>query len=355
MNRYWAPLVERLHPYVPGEQPKSAKLVKLNTNENPYGPSPAVLDAIRQATGDTLRLYPDPEALELRQSIAAYHGLDPDHVFTGNGSDEILALSFAAFFSGGRPLLYPDVSYSFYPVYCNLIGIDAIEVPLAADFSLSVSAFDQPNGGIIFPNPNAPTSLTVSLEQIETLLRRHPESVVVIDEAYVDFGADSAVSLLHRYENLLVIQTFSKSRSLAGLRVGFALGQPHLIEALIRVKDSFNSYPLDRLAQVGAIAAMQDIDYFEITCRKIIATRDESARALRELGYDVLASKTNFLFASHPRVSAEALSQVLRSRDILVRHWNHPRIDRHVRISIGTDDEMAALLDVLRTDQTLSG
>ena len=258
MSKYWSDVVHRLTPYVPGEQPKLNNLVKLNTNENPYGPSPKVIEALKLEAADSLRLYPDPNSDKLKAAIAQNFNLQPNQVFVGNGSDEVLAHAFQAFFKHDRPLLFPDISYSFYPVYCGLYGIEFETIALNNKFEIDVNDYDKPNGGIIFPNPNAPTGVPLALVEVEKLLRSNTESVVIIDEAYVDFGTESAVKLIHQYPNLLVTHSLSKSRSLAGLRVGYALGHPDLIEALIRIKDSFNSYPIDRFAEAGAIASFAD-------------------------------------------------------------------------------------------------
>ena len=347
MSQYWSKLVRNLDPYVPGEQPKDQRYIKLNTNECPYPPSPQALDAIHAAANETLRLYPDPNADALKAAIADYYGIAHTHVFVGNGSDEVLAHVFCGLLKHDKPLLYPDISYSFYPVYANLYQIQAQVIPLREDFSLCLDDFNQPNGGIIFPNPNAPTSMAVGLAAIETLLQSNPDSVVVVDEAYVDFGAETAIPLVARYPNLLVVQTFSKSRSLAGLRVGFAVGQPALIEALERVKNSFNSYPLGRMAIVGAAAAMRDTAYFEVTRQKIIATRAVTVQKLQELGFTVLPSAANFVFARPPNGNAEELYLSLKQRGVLVRYFNKPRINQYLRITIGTDEEMTAFLSIL--------
>lgn len=354
MSQYWSPVVAGLSPYVPGEQPKLQNLIKLNTNENPYPPSPRALQAIREAADEALKRYPDPASDALRQAVAATHGVSVGEVFVGNGSDEVLAHAFQAFFKhDGRPLLFPDISYSFYPVYCGLYQIEFYRVALQDDFSLRVDDYlpqaQRTAGGIILPNPNAPTGRALPLGEIERLVAGNPQCVVLIDEAYVDFGAQSAASLVSRYPNLLVVQTLSKSRSLAGLRVGFAIGHPALIEGLNRVKDSFNSYPIDRLAQAGAIAALQDSAYFEQTCRAVIATRERMTASLVELGFEVLPSAANFVFARHPGHDAATLAAQLRERSIIVRHFRQPRIDQFLRISIGTDDESQALIAALNT------
>ena len=348
MSRFWSDVVKGLTPYVPGEQPKLANLVKLNTNENPYGPSPRALEAIRAATGESLKLYPDPNAEALKLAIGKYHGIDARNVVVGNGSDEVLAHIFLGLLKQARPILFPDISYSFYPVYCGLYQVGFETIPLADDFSIQVDGYIKPNGGIIFPNPNAPTGCLVPLADIERLLQANTESVVVIDEAYVDFGGESAIPLTARYPNLLVVQTLSKSRSLAGLRVGFAVGHADLIEALERVKNSFNSYPLDRLAIAGAVAAFEDREYFEQTCNAVIATRKRLVGELQALGFEVLPSKANFIFARHPQHDAEKSALALRQRSIIVRHFRLPRIEQFLRITVGTDEQCAVLVAALK-------
>ncbi|MBB4956032.1 histidinol-phosphate aminotransferase [Agrobacterium vitis] len=347
MSQFWSPIVHTLKPYVAGEQPKISGLIKLNTNESPYGPSPLALAAMQEGLDDTLRLYPDPASLTLRQVIAESHELDPGEVFVGNGSDEVLAHTFQALLNHEQPLLFPDVTYSFYPTYCRLYGISWREVPLDAAMQVHIDDYKQPCGAIILPNPNAPTGIALPLSEIEALVRAHPDQVVVIDEAYVDFGAESAVSLIRTCPNLLVVQTFSKSRGLAGLRVGFAMGQRPLIEALERVKDSFNSYPLDRLAQAGAVASWQDKAWFERHRDMLIASRERLTLCLRQRGFEVLPSSANFVFARHAEKSGEELLRELRQRRILVRRFSGERIDDFLRISIGTDAECDSLLDAL--------
>ena len=352
MSQFWSPLVHTLTPYVPGEQPKVNNLIKLNTNENPYPPSPKALKAINAQTGDVLKRYPDPNADELKQTIAQYHQLTPSQVFVGNGSDEVLAHAFQALLKHDKPLLFPDVTYSFYPVYCGLYQVEYETIPLTDAFEINVANYHQNSGGIIFPNPNAPTGRLLALEAIETLLKQHANKVVLVDEAYIDFGGDfktqSAVTLIEKYPNLLVVQTLSKSRSLAGIRVGFAIGHPDLIEALERVKNSFNSYPLDRLAIYGAKAAFEDEAYFQETCQKIIHTRQQLNKTLKTLGFNVIPSSANFLFASHPEYPAESLAHALRNQNIIVRYFNKPRINQYLRISIGTDAENTQLCQVLQ-------
>lgn len=348
MSRYWSDFVHDLEPYVPGEQPKLDRLVKLNTNENPYGPSPKALDAIRRVTDDSLRLYPDPEATALRQTIARYYDVQPEQVFVGNGSDEVLAHIFMALFRHPQPLLFPDISYSFYRVYCGLYEIDYEALPLADDFGIRLEDYRRPNGGIIFPNPNAPTGMALSLSDVDCLLADNPDSVVVIDEAYVDFGAESAVTLVDRHPNLLVVQTLSKSRSLAGLRVGYAIGQTPLIDGLRRVKDSFNSYPLDRLALAGAIASFEDEGWFQETCTRVIQSREHISEALQARCFNVLPSAANFLFARHKSMAGGELAAALRRHGVIVRHFSRPeRISDWLRITIGTEEQNAALLAAL--------
>jgi histidinol-phosphate aminotransferase len=347
MSRYWSDVVESLTPYVPGEQPRLQNLVKLNTNECPYPPSPRVLEAIRAVTGNSLRLYPDPESVALRQAIAARAGLQAEQVFVGNGSDEVIALGFIALFQHTLPIYFPDISYSFYPVWAELFGIEYCTVPVAGDFTIDPSAYPVSNGGIIIPNPNAPTGVLMGLDSIRALLQRSAGSAVVVDEAYIDFGGESAVELIPEYDNLLVVQTLSKSRSLAGLRVGFAMGNASLIEGLGRVKNSFNSYPLDVISQRAALASIEDEDHFRDCCARVIRSREAVCAAMATLGFDVLPSGANFIFASHPRYQARELFARLREQGVVVRYFDKPRIDNHLRISIGTEEDNAALLTAL--------
>jgi len=301
MSQFWNPIVNKLDPYVPGEQPKVSNLIKLNTNENPYAPSPLVLEAIKKAVDSGLQLYPDPESSALKAAIAEYYQMDTTQVFVGNGSDEVLAHVFKALFhsdsGSSTKVLFPDISYSFYPVYCGLFELDYETIPLAENFTIAPEDYKHTNGGIIFPNPNAPTGMLLDSAAIEDILTNNPDTVVVVDEAYIDFGGVSSISLVNQYPNLLVIQTFSKSRSLAGMRVGFAIGHADLIEGLERVKNSFNSYPLDKLATQGAVAALQDEQYFATTREKIISSRDKLTLQLQQLDFEVLPSSANFIFA----------------------------------------------------------
>lgn len=342
-------MVHDLVPYVPGEQPRIANLIKLNTNENPYPASPCVVQAISIAAQQGLQLYPDPESSMLRQAIARHHGISAGQVFVGNGSDEVLAHAFFAFFQQDKPLLMPDVTYSFYQVFCQLYGIAAQVIPLDEALQIRVSDYSgAAAGGVVIANPNAPTGSALPLAAVEQLLQSQPRQVVLVDEAYIDFGGESAIGLIDRYPNLLVVQTLSKSRSLAGLRVGFAAGARHLIEALERVKNSFNPYPLDRLAMAGAVAAYEDSDYFEQTRQAVMQSRDALTLALRQQGFEVLPSAANFVFARHPQHDADLLAQRLRENGILVRHFRRPRIDQYLRISIGTPADCEFLVDALR-------
>lgn len=347
MSQFWSKAISDLTPYTPGEQPQIDNLIKLNTNENPYGPSPKVIKAIADANSDDLRKYPDPLSIDLKKSIAAYYDLPLEYVFVGNSSDEVLAHAFRALLKHDKPLLYPDITYSFYPVYCQLFDIKYQTIALRDDFTLDIDDYQVDNGGIIFANPNAPTGIALSLEKIELLLQRNPSSVIVVDEAYADFAEHSAVSLVQKYDNLLVTQTLSKSRSLAGLRVGLALGNPQLLAGLERVKNSFHPYAIDKLAAAGAAAAFDDKAYFEVTREKVITTRQTTTQSLEKLGFDVLPSSTNFVFVRHPDYDAGMLYKGLREQNILVRHFSAQRIDQHLRISIGTDAEMTALIDAL--------
>ena len=348
MSRFWNPEIASLSPYVPGDQPKIAKLVKLNTNELPWGPSPAALKAMQLACDDGLRLYPDPDSSALREAFAVQAGVAESQVFVGNGSDEVLAHAFKALFRPDAPLLYPDITYSFYPVYSHFFGLRHTAVPLDENFAINLADYRHPNGGIIFPNPNAPTGIGLPLAPIEELLRANTDTVVVVDEAYIDFGGCSATVLIDRFPNLLVIQTLSKSRGLAGLRVGAAFGHHELIDGLMRVKNSFNSYPLDRLSEVGAVAALQDDAWFEDSCRRLIDIRDKLQDDLLQLGFRVLPSQANFLFVTHPQQSAQAVMALLRDRGILVRHFEQPRIAEYLRISIGTAEQCQQLVVELR-------
>jgi len=347
MSRYWSRLTHELKPYVPGEQPRIADLVKLNTNESPLGPSPRALEAIRTEAADSLRLYPDPQATALRTALATYHKVRPEQVFVGNGSDEVLAHAFVALLKHDAPLLFPDITYSFYPVYCGLFSIAYQAVPLDGAMRIRTADYRQAAGAIIVPNPNAPTGVALSRAEISDLLEQHPDIPVVIDEAYVDFGAETSIPLIASHPNLLVVQTMSKSRALAGLRVGYAIGDSGLIEALTRVKDSFNSYPLGRLAQAGAIAALEDEAWFQHSRASVMEGRARLAGGLGQLGFEVLPSAANFVFARHPAHQGAELATALRQRAVIVRHFAAPRIADYLRITVGTDTQIERLLSAL--------
>jgi histidinol-phosphate aminotransferase len=351
MSQFWSPAVRELTPYVPGEQPRE-RLIKLNTNENPYPPAPGVEAVLREFPADHLRLYPDPESRALRQALADEFGVDVEQVFVGNGSDEVLALAFQAFFCQYKPLEMPAISYSFYPVYCKLYGIERRSYALDDCWQVDLGAFSADSydsGGVIFANPNAPTAHGHSREAIGALLQRVTERVVLVDEAYVDFGGESAIPLVAHHPNLLVTGTFSKSRSLAGLRLGYAIGSRELIEGLERVKDSFNSYPIDSLASAIGIAALADREHFEAVREKVITTRERTRKRLTELGFEVLPSQANFVLAHHPQHDAAQLFVGLRERGILVRHFNTEALCDFLRISVGTDDEMDSLIEALES------
>jgi len=348
MTKYWSKLVCNLEPYVPGEQPQDQQYIKLNTNESPYTPAPAVAQAIKNFATDSLRRYPDPQSGDLVAALAAYHGLQAQQVFVGNGSDEVLAHAFQAFFKQQDKILFPDISYSFYPVYCALYEIEYRRIALDAEFRIDFDGFRCANGGIIIPNPNAPTGIALKIPEVREMLADNPESVVVIDEAYVDFGTDSASQLIPEFDNLLVVQTYSKSRNLAGLRLGFALGNENLIEALQRIKNSFNSYPVDSLTSAIGLAALADEAYFQDCRRRIIASRERLAAALVELGFDVFPSSANFVFVRHPRSQAENIYLELKAAGILVRYFNSARIDDCLRISVGSENECEALIEALK-------
>ncbi len=348
MSRFYSDTVKNITPYVPGEQPKDRRFIKLNTNENPYPASPKVIEAIRSVSGLEARLYPDPEAAAFRRTLASHYRLDISQIFVGNGSDEVLAMMFPAFYNQTDTIAFPDITYSFYPVYAGLYGIPYQAVPLADDFSIDFSAYPKDLKSILVANPNAPTAIAISVARIEELLRERPDTLVVVDEAYVDFGAESAIALIDRYDNLLVIQTMSKSRSMAGLRVGLAFGQAELIRGMERIRDSFNSYTIDVVAQRAATAAYEDVAYFEKTRQAIIATREKTTAALTALGMRVLPSSANFVFCTLPGVSGSEIQEYLRDGGVLVRRFNHARIADWLRITIGTEEEMEVVVKLLR-------
>lgn len=344
---YWSSFVERLEPYRPGEQAPEDNLIKLNTNENPYGPSPKVLQAIQEAVVDDLRLYPSPNAEALKESIAHYYGLENNQVFIGNGSDEVLAHSFNALLRHELPILFADITYSFYSVYCGLYDIAFETIPLDDQLNIRAVDYTRANGGVVLANPNAPTGCLLSLAEIENIVKANSTSTVILDEAYIDFGGESAVALIQNYGNLLVVQTLSKSRSLAGLRLGFAMGDKQLIEALERVKNSFNCYPVGRLAIAGGIAAMADEKYFQSICARVVRTREALVEQLADLGFEVLPSSANFVFVRHPQCHGEKLTALLRSKNIIVRHFPRAPIAQYVRISIGTEQQIKLLVEEL--------
>ncbi|TXR54862.1 histidinol-phosphate transaminase [Reinekea thalattae] len=349
MSSFWTEKIKSLNPYIPGEQPQDKKYIKLNTNENPYPPSPKAISAMQAEVNADLRLYPDPNGSRLKNALAENYGLKPDQVFVGNGSDEVLALAFQGYFTDGRSLAFADITYSFYQVYAKLYDIEPKLVPLTESLDIDPKDYQGLEvAGIVIANPNAPTGKALSLKAVETILKANADVVVLVDEAYIDFGADSAVSLIDKYPNLLVVQTLSKSRSLAGIRVGYALGQAHLIEGLERLKNSFNSYPIDRIALAGATEAVKDDDYLKLITSQLISTRQQTIQQMEALGFDVVPSASNFIFVTHPDQPAEALYLALKHKGILVRYFgDKPRIGNYLRISIGTDQEMVVLLDTL--------
>ncbi len=348
MSKFWNDKIKSISPYVPGEQPKDKKYIKLNTNENPYPPSPNVINKIKSMNLDNMRLYPDPDVTLLKDRIASYYNLKRNQVFVGNGSDEILAFIFMTFFNKSDNIYYPDITYSFYPVYSDLFGLNEIAIPLNKYFEINIEDYFRLNGHIIITNPNAPTSIALTLKEVEKIIINNPNNLIIVDEAYVDFGAESSVSLIDKYDNLLVVQTFSKSRSYAGMRLGYALGNKDIIEGLERLKFSFNSYTINRISIESAIESFDDDEYFQNCRNKIIETRRYTTSELLKLGFNVLDSKSNFLFISHSNVSAKILYQKLRDNGILVRYFDKPKIDNFLRVTIGTDEEMKEFIKCLK-------
>ena len=348
MSKFWNDKIKSISPYVPGEQPKDKKYIKLNTNENPYPPSPNVINKIKSMNLDNMRLYPDPDVTLLKDRIASYYNLKRNQVFVGNGSDEILAFIFMTFFNKSDNIYYPDITYSFYPVYSDLFGLNEIAIPLNKYFEINIEDYFRLNGHIIITNPNAPTSIALTLKEVEKIIINNPNNLIIVDEAYVDFGAESSVSLIDKYDNLLVVQTFSKSRSYAGMRLGYALGNKNIIEGLERLKFSFNSYTINRISIESAIESFDDDEYFQNCRNKIIETRRYTTSELLKLGFNVLDSKSNFLFISHSNVSAKILYQKLRDNGILVRYFDKPKIDNFLRVTIGTDEEMKEFIKCLK-------
>ncbi len=348
MQRPWESYLRRVTPYVPGEQPKLSQMIKLNTNENPYPPAPGVAEALRELPADDLRRYPDPAIGELVEGLAAFHGVKPEQIFVGVGSDDVLAMAFLTFFGSDLPILFPDITYSFYEVWAELFQIPAVRVPLASDFSIRPADYRRENGGVVLANPNAPTSLCAPLAAVEDIVSHNQKSVVIVDEAYVDFGGVSALPLLSRYENLLITRTFSKSRSLAGLRIGYAIGSPALICAMQQVKYSYNSYTLSTPTIKAGAASLRDQAYFTTCCEKVMRTREKSEEELKALGFSMPQSATNFLFVTHEKAKAQDLQDGLRRERIFVRHFSAPRIDNYLRITVGTEEEMAELMRALK-------
>ncbi|MCI8506426.1 MAG: histidinol-phosphate transaminase [Lachnospiraceae bacterium] len=343
----WEANIRRVTPYVPGEQPKKTNMIKLNTNENPYGPAPTVTEEMKNFNTELLRLYPDPAAQVLADALAGRYGLGRDQIFVGVGSDDVLAMAFLTFFNSDKPILFPDISYSFYSVWAELYGIPYERPALDEGFRIRKEDYYKENGGVIFPNPNAPTSLAMGLSDVEDIVAHNQESIVIVDEAYIDFGGESALGLIKKYENLLVVQTFSKSRSMAGIRIGYAMGNPALIKALNDVKYSFNSYTMNQLTLVLGAAAVKDEAYFQETIGKIKATRERAKERLKALGFVYPEPSANFIFASRPGTDARALFLALKEKDIYVRYFDAPRINQYLRITIGTDEEMDTLFEFL--------
>lgn len=352
MEKLWKKNLRNVEPYVPGEQSKNKNIIKLNANENPYPPSPKAIEALQNFNCSSLRFYPDANAVEFKKAIAKFYNVHPENVFLGNGSDDVIALCFQSFFNSEKPIVFPDITYSFYPVWCNLFKIPYKNYPLSNDFRINVEDYKEENGGIIIPNPNAPTSLGEGKEFIEKLLNYNQDSIVIIDEAYVDFGGYSSVELIDKFENLVVVGTFSKSRSLAGMRIGFAIGSKELISVLEAVKNSYNSYTVNSVSMAVGTASINDKEYFEKTVSKVIATRERITDELRELGFTVLDSKTNFLFATYNGKNMKDYFEWLKAQNVFIRYFNIPKIDNYVRITIGTDEEMNVFLD--KTKEYLS-
>ena len=343
MNKPFLDKLRKIDPYVPGEQPKTADIIKLNANENPYPPAPGVTEALRTFDAAKLAIYPDANAKALKTAIAERFDLQPSQVFLGNGSDDVLALAFQSFFCSGEPILYPDITYSFYPVWCDLLRIPYETVPLDENFYINLRDYDKPNGGVIFPNPNAPTGMEISLAEIEEILKTNPNRIVLIDEAYIDFGGTSCVDLIRKYDNLLVVQTYSKSRSMAGARLGFAIADAGIIADLEKIKYSTNPYNINRLTLLAGEAAVESNAYYVENAKKIAATRDMTTQKLREMGFTVLDSKANFIFAKSNAVSGRVLYEELKKKGVLVRFWGKEKIEDFLRITIGTPEQMEVL------------
>lgn len=345
MSREWTKNLRNIEPYVPGEQSKDKDIVKINANENPYPPSPKAAEVLKSFDTNKLRFYPSANSTKLKEAIAKYYKVDVSNVFVGNGSDDVLAVAFQSFFNSEKPIVYPDLTYSFYPVWCSLFGIKYKNYPVGDDFRINPEDYKEKNGGVVIPNPNAPTSLGEGLDFVEKILNYNQDSVVIIDEAYVDFGGTSSIPLIDKYENLLVTGTFSKSRSLAGLRIGFAIGSKALIDVMEAVKNSYNSYTVDSLSIEMGAASIEDDEYFKSTCKKVIKTRERVTLELKKLGFDVLDSQTNFIFATHNKHNMKALFEYLKTQKVFIRYFSLPRIENYVRITIGTNEEMDIFLE----------
>lgn len=345
MSREWTKNLRNIEPYVPGEQSKDKDIVKINANENPYPPSPKAIEALKSFDTNKLRFYPSANSTKLKEAIAKYYKVDVSNVFVGNGSDDVLAVAFQSFFNSEKPIVYPDLTYSFYPVWCSLFGIKYKNYPVGDDFRINPEDYKEKNGGVVIPNPNAPTSLGEDLDFVEKILNYNQDSVVIIDEAYVDFGGTSSIPLINKYENLLVTGTFSKSRSLAGLRIGFAIGSKALIDVMEAVKNSYNSYTVDSLSIEMGAASIEDDEYFKSTCKKVIKTRERVTLELEKLGFDVLDSQTNFIFATHNKHNMKSLFEYLKTQKVFIRYFSLPRIENYVRITIGTNEEMDIFLE----------
>lgn len=345
MSREWTKNLRNIEPYVPGEQSKDKDIVKINANENPYPPSPKAAEVLKSFDTNKLRFYPSANSTKLKEAIAKYYKVDVSNVFVGNGSDDVLAVAFQSFFNSEKPIVYPDLTYSFYPVWCSLFGIKYKNYPVGDDFRINPEDYKEKNGGVVIPNPNAPTSLGEGLDFVEKILNYNQDSVVIIDEAYVDFGGTSSIPLIDKYENLLVTGTFSKSRSLAGLRIGFAIGSKALIDVMEAVKNSYNSYTVDSLSIEMGAASIEDDEYFKSTCKKVIKTRERVTLELEKLGFDVLNSQTNFIFVTHNKHNMKSLFEYLKTQKVFIRYFSLPRIENYVRITIGTNEEMDILLE----------
>ncbi len=348
MNKPWADKLRKIDPYIPGEQPKIKNFIKLNANENPYPPSPKAIEAIKNFNAEGLKLYPDSNGTKLKEALAKYHGVKKENIFLGNGSDDLLAIAFMSFFNSDKPVLFPDITYTFYKVWADLFNVPFECVPIGKDFKINPEDYKKPNGGVIFPSPNAPTSLFQGLDFVREMLKNNPDSIVLVDEAYVDFGAETAIPLLEEFDNLVIARTFSKSRSMAGIRLGYAIASEELINTMEAVKNSYNCYTIDAITIEAGTASVEDDEYFKSTNAKIIKTRTKTIERLREMGFKVYDSYTNFVLAAHPEKNAKEVFEKLRDKNIFIRYFNLPRIDNCLRITIGTDEEMETMFEALK-------